>query len=369
MNTKFTKSISIVAMVAMLFTMSMGAAFAQTATLNAGDGPTVAVSPTASTVTIAPQTWQWYVFRSQLPVNVDSSGNDIVTNPEDATINATLRVKSGDVGFEVWSANDLNNWRNSSDFDPLGIGTTNEFISGDPLFWKGSFQANNNYYLIVQNNNTQEATYTLDITGNVAFPSDLALNSGMPAMQNEMAQSDQGVMSSGEMALMVDQPTESTMTDMATTDASTMNATMGTGPENTLMPASGNVMIGANTWQWYSFRSQLPVDVDSDGNDVVTNPSDATINAMLRTKSGNVDFEVWSADDLNNWINNKDFDATGAGTTNEFISGDPLFWQGSFTTNNVYYLIVMNRTAQPAYYSLDVTGNVSFPSMASLSVQ
>ncbi len=369
MKTKFSKSISMVAMVAMLFTMSMGVAFAQTPTLSAGDGPTVAVSPTASTVTIAPHSWQWYVFRSQVPVNVDSSGNDIVTNPEDATINATLRVKSGNVDFEVWSADNLNNWRNSSDFDPVGVGTTNEFISGDPIFWEGSFQSNNNYYLIVQNNSAQEATYTLDITGNVAFPSDLALNSSVPAAQTEMAQSDQSVMSSGEMALTVDQPANATMTDMATTDASTMDTTMGTGPENTLMPASGNVMIAANTWQWYSFRSQLPVNVDSDGNDIVTNPSDATINAILRTKSGNVDFEVWSADDLNNWINSTDFDATGAGTTNEFISGDPLFWQGSFTTNNVYYLIVMNRSAQPASYSLDITGNVSFPSAASLSVQ
>lgn len=370
MKTKFSKSISIVAMVAMLFTMSVGAAFAQNATLSAGDGPTVAVSPTANTVTIAPNSWQWYIFRSQVPVNVDSSGNDIVTNPEDATINAIVRVKSGNVDFEVWSADNLNNWRNSSDFDPVGVGTTNEFITGDPLFWEGSFQANNNYYLIVQNTSAQEATYTLEIVGNVAFPSDLALNGSTPAMQNEMAQSDQEVMSSGEMALTVDQPTEATMTDMATADdASTMNAAMGTGPENTLMPTSGTVMIGANSWQWYSFRSQLPVDVDSDGNDIVTNPSDATINAILRTKSGNVDFEIWSADDLNNWVNSKDFDATGAGTTNEFITGDPLFWQGSFTTNNVYYLIVMNTSAQPAYYSLDITGNVSFPSMASLSVQ
>jgi hypothetical protein len=362
MRTKFSKSISIVAMVAMLFTFGVGATFAQE--LTPGAGPTVAVAPTSGAVTIEPNSWQWYIFRSQVPVNVDSDGNDIVTNPEDATIEAALRLISGDVSFEVWSSDDLNNWRNSSDFDPLGAGTENEFINGDPLFWEGSFEANNNYYLIVMNNNAQPATYTLDITGNVRFPTELALDSTMPAMQGEMAQSDEAVMSTGEMALTVEEPATADMTDMATTSPE-----IGTGPENTLMPTDGYVMIAPNSWQWYSFRSQVPVDVDSEGNDIVTDPSDATINAILRTRSGNVDFEVWSADDLNNWRNSSDFDPMGAGTENEFISGDPLFWQGSFENNNVYYLIVMNRSAQPAYYSLDITGNVSFPSMASLSVQ
>jgi len=365
LNTKISKTIGVVATAALLFTTGAGTTFAQSATLNPGDGPTVAVYPSSDAVTIAPNSWQWYSFRSQVPINVDSDGNDVVTNPEDATINAIVRVQSGDVDFEVWSDEDLNNWRNDSEFEATGNGTINEFVSGDPLFWEGSFTTNNSYYLIVKNNSAQAATYTLDIVGNVAFPTSLALDS---TMSTEMAESD--VMSSGEMALMVEEPVEATMTeDMAATDASTMNATMGTGPESTLMPAEGNVMIDGNSWQWYSFRSQLPVDVDSDGNDVVTNPSDATINALLRAKSGNVDFEVWSADDLNNWRNDNEFEATGTGTTNEFISGDPLFWQGSFTTNNVYYLIVMNRSAEPASYSLDISGNVSFPSAASLSVQ
>jgi len=357
MMTKFSKSISMLVMFAMLLTVGAGAALAQDAVLSPGDGPSLAVHPSAGAVTIAPNSWQWYSFRSQVPVNVDASGNDVVTNPEDATIDATLRVQSGDVDFEVWSADDLNNWVNGKNFEPMGAGTTNEFISGDPLFWQGSFPANNNYYLIVMNKSSQAATYTLDVIGNVRFPSELALDSTLPAM----AQSDQGVMSSGEMALTVEQPAAATMPEMA--------ATMGTGPENTLMPASGYVMIAPNSWQWYSFRSQVPVNVDSEGNDIVTNPSDATINALLRTKSGHVDFEVWSADNLNNWRNSSDFDAMGMGTTNEFISGDPLFWQGSFMHNDVYYLIVMNRTSEPVYYSLDMTGNVSFPSASSLSVQ
>lgn len=348
--------VSVVVMVAMLLTLSSGAVFAQSETLTPGDGPGTAVQPSMSSVTIAPNSWQWYVFRSQVPVNVDADGNDIVTNPEDATVNATLRLISGDVDFEVWSANDLNNWINSSDFDPMGMGTENDFMTGDPLFWQGSFPTNSNYYLIVQNSNNMAATYTLDISGNVRFPTEMTLDAAAPTMMDSasMAQSDEPVMSSGEMALTVDMPAESMM---------------GTGPESALMPTDGYVMIPANSWQWYSFRSQTPVNVDSEGNDIVTNPEDATINAILRSRSGNVDFEVWSSDNLNNWINSSDFDPMGMGTTNEFISGDPLFWQGSFPTNSVYYLIVQNPTSSPAYYSLDITGNVSFPAASSLPVQ
>jgi len=369
MSAKISKPMSIVLMVAMLFSLGTGAVFAQDATLNPGDGPGMALQPASGTVTIAPNSWQWYIFRSQVPVNVDADGNDVVTNPEDATIDATLRMISGNVDFEVWSDENLNNWNNSSDFDPMGTGTENEFITGDPLFWQGSFPTNDNYYLIVQNKSNQAATYTLDITGHLRFPTELSLDSMTPSMmldpvQDQMpvldqmidvtAQVEEPVMSTGEMALTVEMPAETTV---------------GTGPESTLMPTDGYVMIAPNSWQWYSFRSQVPVNVDADGEDVVTNPEDATINALLRTRSGNVDFEVWSADDLNNWMNSSDFDPMGACTINEFISGDPLFWQGSFPRNSLYYLIVMNQSSEPSYYSLDVSGHVSFPSANSLPVQ
>lgn len=358
MLTRTRKFLSIIIMAAMLTTMGVGAVFAQDEALTPGFGPGTAVHPSDGIVTIAPNSWQWYIFRSQVPVNVDADGNDIVTSLEDATVDATLYMQSGNVDFEVWSQNDLNNWINSSDFDPMGMGTENEFITGDPLFWKGSFEVNDNYYLIVMNTGTEAATYALDITGNVRFPSDLALDSMMPSIIN-----DQSVMSTGEMALTVEVPAEATIEDVATT------ATIpGYGPESALMPATGNVMIEANTWQWYSFRSQLPVNVDADGNDIVTNPEDATVKAALQIQFGDVNFEVWSQNDLNNWYNSKDFDVMGMGTENEFLSGDPLFWQGSFKGNDVYYLIVKNDTAQPASYALDITGNVSFPSALMLSV-
>lgn len=371
MFTHARKFIGALLLVAMLATMGGGAVFAQDIAATPGSGPGVAVQPVNGMVTIPANSWQWYIFRSQVPVDVDAEGNDIVTDPRDATIDATLYTESQNIGFEVWSSNDYNNWLNSSDFDPLGRGTENDFMNEDPLFWRGSFETNDNYYLIVKNSGQSAATYSLDITGHLRFPTEMTLDSTMDSMMPSMmdsamdsqAMSEDAVMSTGEMALTVDDAAE-TMTEEMTTSA----ANVGTGPESALMPTDGFVQIAPNSWQWYSFRSQLPVNVDSEGNDVVTNPEDATINATLRTLSGNVDFEVWSRNDLNNWRNSSDFDPLGRGTENDFMNGDPLFWKGSFQANDVYYLIVKNNTAQPATYSLDITGNVSFPSTSTLAV-
>ena len=362
MFTKFSKFLSLFVIVAMLVTVGAGAALAQDISAGAGSGPGSAVRPTANTVEIAPGTWQWYAFRSQVPVKAEEADDTVGVAPvlSEAVIDATVRVQSGSVDFEIWSANDLNNWINNSDFDATGAGSVNEEIAGDPLFWQGAFTTNSTLYLIVMNRGTQAATYNLDITGNVAFPTELVLNG---TAQPAVAQVAEPVMSTGEMALTVETPAA------ATTSDAPMMATMATGPESAVMPAAGNVQIAAGTWQWYKFVSQVPVNVDAKGKDVVDVVDTAKIDAILREVSGNVDFEVWSADNLNDWINSTDFDATGAGSTNESISGDPLFWEGAFTTNNVYYLIVMNRGSQPATYNLNVTGDVSFPSATSLPVQ
>lgn len=373
MFTKLSKVMSLLLIVAMLATLGASAALAQDLSTGAGDGPGNAVSPSNSIVSIAPGSSQWYLFRSQRPVNVeentDEDNEDVVTNPNDATIDATVRVQSGAVDFEVWSSDDLNNWINDEDFDPTGIGTVNEFMNGDPLFWQGSFQGNNNYYLIVKNRGLEPAFYSLNITGDVSFPSQLSLDSTSPTAPVAMAQTQQPVMSE-EMGLTVDTTAASTPAEPAmTTEEPTMMAEMGSGPESARQPVSGVVNIAPGQSQWYSFRAQKPVDVEEDDEAVVTDPTLATIDAVLRVQSGNVSFEVWSKDDLNNWRNDEDFNPTGAGTPNEFISGEPLSWQGTFENNDVYYLIVKNWGMEPASYSLDITGNVSFPSSTNMSVK
>jgi archaellum component FlaG (FlaF/FlaG flagellin family) len=282
-------------------------------------------------VRIEPGTWQWYTFRSQVPVNAEADDDAVVTDPEDATIDITLNVQAGSVGFEVWSADDLNDWQNDVDFDPTGIGTENEYITNDPLFWQGSFQTNDTYHLIVKNTGAEAAFYALDITGHVSFPASVS-----PSVEAVPAEA------------VVDAPAMTETATMTSTEISTGIPT-------------GNVTIEPGTWQWYTFRSQVPVDAEADDDAVVTDPEDATIDIALHVQSGSVAFEVWSAEDLNNWRNNVDFDATGVGTENEYITNDPLFWQGSFQTNDTYHLIVKNTGTEAASYMLDITGNVTFP--------
>jgi hypothetical protein len=354
MVTKFSKLLSLLMAFTLLLTVGAGAALAQDATGRLGDGPTNALMPAQGVVQIEAGQWQWYAFRSQAPVSTEIIDEDPVL--EDAIVDAVLRVQSGAVDFEVWSANDLNNWINDTDFDPTGVGTTNEFLPGDPLSWQGAFEGNNTYYLIVKNRSAQPSFYALNIMGNVAFPSTLVLNTDTPTA---VAQAQPAVITE-EMGLTVETPAAAIVSEPATTQ-------LGMDAASAVMPASGAVQIEAGQWQWYAFTPQVPLATEIEDEDLVTN--DATVNAALRVQSGNVSFQVWSADDLNNWRNGTDFDATGVGTTNESLTGDPLFWQGTFQGNNKYYLVVMNKGTQPAVYSLSVTGEVSFPTTGSLAVK
>jgi len=172
MFTKFSKFVSALMITTLLATFGASSVWAQE-TITDETVPTI---PTAgSLVRIEPGTWQWYTFRSQVPVDVEEDDDAVVTDPEEATIDIALKVQTGSVGFEVWSAEDLNNWRNGVDFDPTGIGTVNEFMTNDPLFWQGSFQTNDDYHLIVKNTGTEAAFYSLDITGDVRLPSSTSM--------------------------------------------------------------------------------------------------------------------------------------------------------------------------------------------------
>lgn len=351
---KFSKLLSVLTIIALLVTVGAGAAFAQSVTGTPGDSPANALMPASGVVSIAPGQWQWYAFRPQVPLSTKIEDEDPVV--EDAIVDAVLRVQSGAVDFEVWSANDLNNWINSEDFDATGIGTHNESLPGDPLTWQGSFEGNNTYYLIVKSRSAESSYYALNVTGNVAFPTTLVLNT---ATQTAVAQAQPAV-SSEEMGLTVETPAPATVSAPAATQ-------MGIDAASAVMPAKGNVQIQPGQWQWYVFTPQVPWTDEIEDEDAVVKY--ATVDAALRVQSGAVNFEVWSANDLNNWRNGTDFDATGIGTVNEALSGDPLFWQGTFEGNNNYYLIVKNTGTQPAVYSLNVTGDVNFPTTTSLPIQ
>lgn len=349
---KFSKLVSILTMIALLATLGAGAVFAADAT--PGDSPANALMPASGVVRIPAGQWQWYTFRSQGPLETEIIDEDVVEKY--AVVDAALRVQSGSVDFEVWSANDLNNWRNDIDFDATGIGTKNESLPGDPLFWQGKFQGNDTLYLIVKNHGAQDAFYALNITGDVAFPTTLALTTeGQPAVAQA-----QPAVAVEEMGLTVETPAAAAEPAMATTQ-------VGYDAASAAMPAQGAVEIQPSRWQWYAFTAQSPLETEIIDEDVVEKY--AVVDAALRVQSGKVGFEVWSINDLNNWRDRVDFDATGMGTKNESLPGDPLFWQGKFQGNDTFYLVVMNKGTEPAVYTLNITGDVAFPTAVSLPVK
>lgn len=349
MLTKFSKVLSVLMIIALLATLGAGAALAQDVAATPGDGPANALMPASGVVRIEPGQWQWYSFRSQaLLVTEEEEEEDEVA--EAAIIDAALRVQSGAVDFEVWTTDNLNAWIGDEEFNATGIGTSNDSLPGAPLFWQGSFEGNNTYYLIVKNRSAQPSFYALDISGDVIFPSNLVLSTDT---QMAAAQT-QPVVSTEEMGLTVETPAPAAIQ-------------VGVDAASAVMPASGAVEIQPGQWQWYAFTAQSPLETEEEDEDVVEEY--ATVDAALRAQAGSVDFEVWSGQDLNNWRNGVEFDATGVGTTNEWLTGDPLFWQGVFQGNDTLYLVVMNKGTQPAVYTLNITGDVAFPSTASLPVK
>ncbi len=303
-----------------------------------GTGPENALTPTDASVTLGACERRWYVFKYDYDSEADDPSNVI----------AELRIdEPGTLSFEVWSEQNVNQWRNGEDFTPTGAGTPafaiNEGTSNRDrtlLRWVGGSRETVLYYLIVSNRTDAPANYRLTVTGpNVSFPA--------PAMATT---------------------TEMTGT-MVTTDtvASPVETTMGggTGPDDALTPTGQRTTLAAGEQRWYTFG------YGSDDEDDVSQAM-----AELRmAQPGSVSFEVWSQDDVNRWRNGEDFTPTGAGTPAFAIGeGDDnrdrslLRWAGSSTASAIYYIIVQNNTDGDAFYRLTVTGfTVSFPAPAGVA--
>ena len=122
------------------------------AMLVAGVGPDTAVAPMGESMQIQGTEKHWYAFRDE--------GDGAAINVElDAAIDGRL-------AFEVWTPEQINLWTNGKDFDPIGAGTENEFVSAD-LFWSGSFVKGDTYYVIVEQINPADSavTYSISVNG------------------------------------------------------------------------------------------------------------------------------------------------------------------------------------------------------------
>jgi len=54
-------------------------------------------------------------------------------------------------------------WAGGEQIEPVGRGTANEYEPGD-LFWMGAFGTPGEYYVVVENASTGDASFQLDIS-------------------------------------------------------------------------------------------------------------------------------------------------------------------------------------------------------------
>ncbi|MCE7980289.1 MAG: hypothetical protein DYG89_03790 [Caldilinea sp. CFX5] len=181
--------------------------FAATPAERAGYSAATAAMPTAGNKVLLPGQWDWYVFRSQVPLNQDKNEHGRFPG---ATIDATMHIINGQGSFEIWTPDMVRQWIANESFDPVGKGTqvyvqntinpsgqqlkdntmdANDIAADKPVkghhaildlatsnyHWEGNFPGSGDYYLIVKNSGNQPLNYTLTVTGDLVFPSQLTV--------------------------------------------------------------------------------------------------------------------------------------------------------------------------------------------------
>lgn len=68
------------------------------------------------------------------------------------------------VTLSVWTPNQWQLRSQGQDVEPIGRGSANDFVAGD-LSWSGNFVESGTYYLILTNGSSQNAHYTITISG------------------------------------------------------------------------------------------------------------------------------------------------------------------------------------------------------------
>lgn len=363
---KFSKGVTLLAIVSMLTAALATTAFAAPNPIQPGYSPETAAAPTAGAKMIAANSWQWYIFEVQIPVGKDGDANK-------TTVDANLTNLNGTTNFQVWTPDNVRQWRDGEKVTPLGESTENKLddkqsditagLVSVPLhFWQGGFTDPGFFYLIVMNSTDQPATYSLSVTGsNVLFPSQLTIPNATNTPVANVAPATAAPVS------MAQATTAATGTAMSGAN----HIVPGYAPASAAAPTAGAKTIAANSWQWYIFEVQIPTTKDEDVNKT-------TVDVNLTNLNGTTTFQVWTPDNVRQWQNGEKVTPLGEGTENKLdnkqsdinagLVSVPLhFWQGTFTDPGFFYLIVMNTTGQPATYTLSVTGsNVLFPSQLTI---
>lgn len=134
----------------------------QVAEMTGGYSPYDAVAPTEGEITLNAGETRWYTF------NYDYNDSD---NPSEAIAILNMELPES-VSFEVWNQDTIREWVNGDEYDAIGAGTPVKLNNSDgtdldldTIQWVGSSRASDQYYIVVENETNQAATFSLSVSG------------------------------------------------------------------------------------------------------------------------------------------------------------------------------------------------------------
>ena len=303
MSRKFLGLAMAAAIIASVFGFSMAGSVSA-----AGTGPGDALTPSGQWNPLAAGQQAWYAF------NYAGDGSQITVRLSADQTNAAA--------FEVWTPDQLQQWGTGDAVTPVGRGAINDYLGGDSI-WTGNFDSAGVYYVIVSATGNA-INYTLQISGDgVSFPKPAA-----PAAKPADVKT-----SAAGKAVPTQVPTQ------APTQAPTAPVKKGTGPDDALTAAGKWEALAPGQQAWYAFNSA------GDGSQVIAR--------LASDQTDAVGFEVWTPDQLQQWIHGDTVTPVGRGSANDYFGGD-LIWTGNFDSAGRYYVIVTNNSAAPANYALTI---------------
>lgn len=138
---------------------------ASPASAEGGTGPEDALPPPEAEVTLEPGEKRWYTYMYYRDAG----------KPATQVISLLKMPIEGTISYEVWTTDTVRQWVNNEKINPIGVGTPINYgvdYPKDPniLVWVGSAEAGGRYYIIVENESDQPASFSLTVTGtNISY--------------------------------------------------------------------------------------------------------------------------------------------------------------------------------------------------------
>ena len=136
-----------------------------------GTGPDNALSAGNEWVSILGGEALWYAFdyRGHHEFEEDEDGEEVaiwIATPAQIWLDSE---PVGAVGFDLLTQEQVQRWAQGEEIEPVGRGTENENEAGD-LFWGGTPGNPGRYYVVVENQGTEPASFRLSISGQDVSP-------------------------------------------------------------------------------------------------------------------------------------------------------------------------------------------------------